>query len=87
MAQKTIQLKLDKGLHARPVTQIIKYLENFTCDVNINYNGKSANAKSMLALLTLGIKPNSEIEIVTQGEAAEALLDKFIAFLENELVA
>ena len=87
LANQTIQLSAPNGLHARPVKQIINFLESFTSTVHISYNGKVANAKSMISLLTLGIKNDPEIEIAVEGDNATEELSKFVDFLQSELKA
>lgn len=83
MISKKLALNIAGGLHARPVSQIIGFLDSFTSEVTIFYNGKSANAKSMISLLSLGVKPNEEMEIRMEGSNEQEEMDKFVAFLEN----
>jgi len=81
MASKTIQLNLVNGLHARPVSDIISFLEGRAGNFTINYDGNSGNCKSALSLLFLGIGPSAEVEIVVESDNAQADLEDFVAFL------
>ena len=68
------------GLHARPAMLFVKLANQFGADIsvcNLSTPGKWANAKSMLGLLTCGVKQGDRIEIKAEGEdetsAVEAL--------------
>lgn len=62
------------GLHARPASQLVKVASSFESEVKISANGKSANAKSIMNIMALGIKKDQEItiEIVGSDEAQAA---------------
>ena len=82
ISQKMI-LQLKSGLHARPVSQIINFAGSFTSSIRITYAGKSANAKSMISMLTLGVKANGELEITMEGPNEQEEMEKFVEFLNN----
>ncbi|MCL1996378.1 MAG: HPr family phosphocarrier protein [Defluviitaleaceae bacterium] len=83
MISQNVTLKLKSGLHARPVSQIINHLGEYTSSARIIYAGKTANAKSMISLLTLGVKANSDIEVTMEGSDEKEEMQKFVDFLEN----
>jgi phosphotransferase system HPr (HPr) family protein len=83
MVSKKINLALKDGLHARPASEIIQFLKNFKCSVKMNYDGKTANCKSIISLLALGVKPNSSVEIVIDGQNENEELNSFAKFLEG----
>jgi phosphocarrier protein HPr len=72
------------GLHARPAALFVKLASAFTSDIlicNLSSSGKWVNAKSILGLLTCGVKQGDRIEIKSEGpdediavEALEALV-------------
>lgn len=59
------------GIHARPASVIAKEASKYTSKITVNFNGKSANLKSVLNLMALIIKHNSEIEVVADGTDEE----------------
>ncbi len=71
MVTNEIQVKNPTGLHARPATLLVKRASSFKSDVSIMYNGRKANAKSLIGVLSLGVVMGSTITIITSGEDEE----------------
>ncbi|AST92520.1 MULTISPECIES: phosphocarrier protein HPr [Sutcliffiella] len=74
MAEKVFKVTADSGIHARPATQLVQTASKFDADINLEYNGKSVNLKSIMGVMSLGIPQGSEIKIVAEGsDATEAI--------------
>lgn len=78
------------GLHARPAASIVRSLYPYSSLVSITYRKQSANARSILGLLMLGVPCGSSVTIKACGQdAQEALcsLEKlfYAKFHEGEL--
>jgi phosphotransferase system HPr (HPr) family protein len=71
-----IQIKVlnTHGLHARPAAAIVRALYSFSADVAITYRRKTANARSVLGLLMLGVPCGSSIKVKAWGSDADAAL-------------
>ncbi|MDF2499416.1 MAG: Phosphotransferase system, phosphocarrier protein HPr [Anaerosporomusa subterranea] len=67
MQQSRIVLTNGSGLHARPAAQFVKKAAGFKSSVTVEANGKKADAKSILQLLSLGAKDGTEIVIAAEG--------------------
>src|SRR5512142_1601014 len=67
------------GLHARPAKEFVNLAKRFAADIRVHHGGRKANGKSLVSLLTLGVKRGSSIRIEAQGadgeEALRALAD------------
>jgi phosphotransferase system HPr (HPr) family protein len=65
------------GLHARPAAVFVRLAASFPATIQIRKvgeQGRSANAKSILSVLGLGVNQGDRVEIEADGErAAEAL--------------
>jgi phosphocarrier protein HPr len=60
-------------LHARPAGLFVREAARFSADVTVHANGKRANAKSILEVLSLGATGGTEVVIGASGDdAAEA---------------
>ena len=81
MAEKVFKVTAESGIHARPATQLVQAASKFDADINLEYNGKSVNLKSIMGVMSLGIPQGSEIKIVAEGSDA----DDAIAALEETL--
>lgn len=84
MKKEKIILQNETGLHARPAAELVKLASTFKCDVNLSANGKTINAKSILAIMSLGIKASTEIEIECNGEDEEKAIKEVIAAFNNK---
>jgi phosphocarrier protein len=81
---KKVQVKNSMGLHTRPATTIVKLLQNCKSDVFFTLKQDTVNAKSILSLLMLAAKKNSNITIVVEGEDAEDTMEKLVGAFENQ---
>jgi len=76
--EKIVKILNEQGLHARPASIFVKTASKFKSTVSIVHGSGTANAKSIINIMSLGLKKDEEIKIVTEGidekEAMEALL-------------
>lgn len=76
--EKNIKILNETGIHARPAALLAKTAAQFSSDINIEFNGKTINAKSIMSILSTGLKNGDDIKIVTSGsdetEAMEAII-------------
>lgn len=68
MFQQVINITAPNGLHTRPAAQLVKEAKGFTSDITITANGKSASAKSLFKLQTLGLTQGTLVVIKAIGE-------------------
>lgn len=69
------------GLHARPAARFVQAASRFSSRIVIREDGREADAKSLIALLGLTIRPSSEITLAADGPDA----DEALAALAEEL--
>lgn len=84
MIKEKIILQNETGLHARPAGELAKLASTFRCNVNLTANGKTVNAKSILAIMSLGINARTEIEIECNGENEEEAMNKIVEAFNNK---
>ena len=68
MIKKPVKIKLDTGLEARPVAQLVQLASQFECEIHVEVEQKEVNAKSIMGMMTLGLDTGEEIIISTDGE-------------------
>lgn len=74
MPEIELVINNEVGLHARPAAVFVQTASKFKSTITINKGGNSANAKSILHVLTLGIQKGTTITVLAEGEdAAQAL--------------
>jgi phosphotransferase system enzyme I (PtsI) len=79
--ERKLLVAVPEGLHARPATQFVKLARGFEATIEIECNGKRANAKSSVKLMLLGVKEQDEIVLHVDGADAEAALDLLASFI------
>lgn len=76
MAELTIVVRNPSGLHARPAATFVKAAAGFSSDIqltNLTRNpDRSANAKSVIGVMGLGVSSGHQIRVVAEGADAEA---------------
>lgn len=62
------------GMHARPATFFVDIAKQFESEVQVEFDGRSGNGKSLASLLKLGISGGKSIRIHGKGEDASLAL-------------
>lgn len=73
------------GLHARPAGLLVKQAGAFKSMVTITCNGKSADAKKLLMLMSLGIKQGMEVTCQVEGEDEDTAFASIQQFFKDNL--
>ena len=63
------------GLHARPAALFVQEASRFESEITVFNEEESADAKSILDLLLLGVNQGSEITVRAEGPDADEALD------------
>jgi|YNPMSStandDraft_1061717.scaffolds.fasta_scaffold28536_2 phosphocarrier protein HPr len=74
MEQISLTVRHPVGLHARPATLFVETAKRFQSAVKVRKGEKEVNAKSILSVLSLGVKMNDEIILTAEGIDEEAVL-------------
>ncbi|PMQ00825.1 MAG: phosphocarrier protein HPr [Dictyoglomus sp. NZ13-RE01] len=85
MKVKELTLKNKTGLHARPAAIFVQTASKFKSRITIKANGKEADAKSILKVLTLGANKGTKIIIEVEGEDEEEALKTLSELIESGL--
>lgn len=79
-------INLPFGLHARPAAHVAQIASGVKSQVTIEKDGKLANAKNVLQILSLDIKKGEEIHLMIEGEDELEAADKLEAFFRDHPV-
>ncbi|MDR0850917.1 MAG: HPr family phosphocarrier protein [Clostridiales Family XIII bacterium] len=87
MRKQSITINNKTGLHARPASDFVKLANQFSSDIQVTKEGtsESANAKSIIYLLSLGLNKGTTIEITAEGDDEDAAVDALIALVDSGL--
>ncbi len=81
MLSKEITLVNTVGLHARPASYFAQKANLYKCSVWIENNSRRANAKSLLGVLSLGVKQGDSVTIMADGIDAEEAVEGLCALI------
>jgi phosphocarrier protein len=83
--EKNVSITNSTGLHARPAAQFVQKASSFDSAINIIFEGKEVNAKSIMGVMSLGAGKGSEIILKADGEDASDALQELVNFIEVEM--
>lgn len=89
MTEATITVLNRSGLHARPAAAFVRAAAAFRAEVRLTNltrdPGRSASAKSMLAVLGLGVGCGDELRLEATGADADEALDGLLCLIAGGL--
>nr|WP_237332726.1 fused PTS fructose transporter subunit IIA/HPr protein [Zobellella iuensis] len=77
VGEVTVEVRNPHGLHARPGAMLVQAAKQFQADIkvrNLNCDGKAVSAKSLMKIMTLGVKLGHTLAFTADGEDADAAL-------------
>ena len=86
MTKRQILVKNPSGLHARPGSDFVNLASKFNSNIKVfkvDQPNKIANAKSIIFVLSLGIKKDTLIEISAEGVDEEKAVEALAQLVEN----
>ncbi len=87
MEKRDFHIIAETGIHARPATLLVQTASKFGSDINLEYNGKSVNLKSIMGVMSLGVGQNADVTITADGDDAKKALDAIADTMKKEGLA
>ena len=81
MYTRTITVENAVGLRAHPASYFIQKANAFRSSVWIESTNRRANAKSLLGVLSLGIKKGDTVTIMAEGEDEEDTVNSLVELI------
>ncbi len=78
-------IKDSLGIHARPAGLLVAEAKKYKSAVTIEAKGKKADAKRIFAVMSLGVKCGDAINVLCEGEDAEAAIAGMKVVVEANL--
>lgn len=84
--ERTFVLTSETGLHARPATNFVKFMQSLPCEVLLIHKNFTADAKSIMAIMSLGLAKGESFKIYVRDEDA-SYLDQIESYMRlNHLI-
>lgn len=84
--EKEFVLKAEQGLHARPATNFVRFMSSLPFTVYLIYKDFVADAKSIMAIMSVGLAKDSVFRIKIESENHEHMKQIEQYLKENHLI-
>ena len=85
MIETLLTFNNPSGLHARPASMFVSTCKRFSSNIKLNKDGQIVNAKSLMAVLMLGIRQGDQTVIIIDGEDEQQALTELEQLINNNL--
>lgn len=72
------------GLHARAAAKLVATCARFQSEITLDCKGKTANAKSIMAVMMLAASINTDLEITANGDDEQQAVDAMLELIKNK---
>lgn len=83
MIKENILFQCEDALQMKAVAVLVQKASAFRSTIYLIRNGRRANAKSLLGVMSLGIESGASLEIEAEGDDERAAVDALSAQLKN----
>ena len=87
MTCENIVFECEDSLQMKAVAVLIQKASAFRSTIYLIRDGRRANAKSLLGVMSLGIQSGAEIEIEANGDDEKEACEALISHLKNPKIA
>jgi phosphocarrier protein HPr len=83
MLEKQLLIRNKVGLHARPASLFVQKAKKFKCSLRLSYDGREADAKSILSVLVMGINEGALVTLRADGEDETLAMQEMSELVES----
>ena len=87
MEKREFHIIAETGIHVRPATLLVQAASKFNSDINLEYNGKSVNLKSIMGVMSLGVGQGADVTITADGDDAKEAIEAIADTMKKEGLA
>lgn len=85
-ARAQIAVMHPSGLHARPAAAFVRTAGRFRSAIRVAHAGREADAKSILEVLTLGVRAGATVDVEAEGDDAREAVESLVALAARGFV-
>lgn len=82
--ERSVEVKLETGLQARPAAQFVQEANRFTADLFLEKEGKRINAKSIMGLMSIAITKGETITLIADGPDEDIALNELVSLITSK---
>jgi len=84
--KKVLTVNNKLGLHARAAAKFVEVTNKFDSEIIVSVGNATFDGKSIMGLLSIGIKKGAEIELAISGKDEEEAFQALKKLLEKDLL-
>ena len=84
MQQQQIEITNRLGLHARAATKLANTASRFSSNIQISFNSKTIDGKSIMSLMLLAASKGSLITLSVDGEDEDSALQEITQLIADK---
>ena len=84
MISKRIEIKLAKGLEARPLALLVQVASQYESSIYVECDDKKVNAKSIMGMMSLVLPEGKVINVIANGKDEEKAIENIESYLCGE---
>ncbi len=84
MTKKSVEIKIQSGLEARPVAMLVQVASRFDSSIYLETAGKKVNAKSIMGMMSLGLDAGEVVMVTAEGNDESAAVFEIENYLCGE---
>lgn len=85
MKEQKFKITDDTGIHARPATLLVNKAGQYESHVEMHFNGKAVNLKSIMGVMSLGVPKGAEVTITADGTDEEQAIQGISETIKEHL--
>ncbi|MFV0625995.1 MAG: HPr family phosphocarrier protein [Alphaproteobacteria bacterium] len=79
-----LEVKNQKGIHARAAAAFVKTVENFDADVEVSRIGQTVGGCSIMGLMMLAASKGTTVEVSASGNQAHEVIKAITELMDNK---
>lgn len=83
MIKETIVIEGQEGMEARPVAMLVQVASQYESKIYLECGSKRVNAKSIMGMMTLGLRNGDSITVEADGEDEAAAAAEIVKYLKD----
>ena len=87
MTKRSIQIRLENGLEARPIAHLVQEASKYDSTIYVISGNKKVNAKSIMGMMSLELDNGEDLEVSAEGADEQAAINGIEIFLSGKNVS
>lgn len=83
MIKREFVVMMEQGLHARPASVLVRTCQKWACNIMLNTEEKAGNSKSILGVLSCGLKCGDRVVVTAEGKDEDKAMRSIEALFKS----